>query len=219
MLYPKRCKGYLDLFKETNTIFCILSNLSLDLNTERLNLLSLLKYNPFSYTQTSIDSLKENEHMLLRQGTNLKKILSNIKLLQENNIKIKINTTVSEYNYKNIMDIVRYAYNEGIESMHINHVLPFGRAKNLVNDKLIMDVIYSVMEVAASREFNSIKDHTITFPSEAIPLSFIGSRNEDILEVYGNGNGNSEKYISSKFICNLSHENNYGSMSIHWTEI
>jgi len=206
LLFPNRCIEYLEVFKETNTIFSLLSNLSLDLIPERLQLMEILEARPLSFIQTSIDSINENEHEILRKGTNLYLILNNIKYLKRKNIKIKINATVSAYNYNNIMDVVRYAYNEGIESLHINHVLPFGRARGKVDSKLCYDIINSLIEVASSREFNSIKEHSITIPSESIPLSYIASKYKDILGVYNNII--KYKYFSSQFVCGLFHESN-----------
>lgn len=207
LLFPTRCKEYLEIFYDTSVIFGLFSNLALDLDYKRLKIVEILEERPFSFIQTSIDSIDKNEHELLRKGTNLAVILSNIKYLKRKNIKIKVNTTISPYNYKSIMDIVKYVFNEGIESLHINPVLPFGRAKDKIDERLCIEIVDALIKVVSSREFNNIKEHSITFPSELIPLSYIGSKYEDILEVYDNSKKMKNKFLSHQFVCGISHEN------------
>jgi MoaA/NifB/PqqE/SkfB family radical SAM enzyme len=207
LLFPTRCKEYLEIFYNANVILGLFSNLALKLDHRRLKVIEILEEKPFSFIQTSIDTIDKNEHELLRKGTNLTDILSNIKYLKKKNIKIKVNTTISPYNYRSIMDVVKYVFNEGIESLHINPVLPFGRAKDKVDEKLCVEIVDTLIKVVSSREFNSIKEHSITFPNELIPLSYIGSKYEDILKVYGNSEEVKNKFLSHQFVCGIAHEN------------
>ncbi|GEM_PF-2957115 len=213
LLFPKRCIEYLNVFKSENTIFHILTNMSIRMSKMHEELIELLENNPFSLIQTSLDSMDEDEHQMLRSGTDLKLILKNINEIKKKNIKLKINTTISEQNHKNVMEIVKYAYNEGIDSMHINHVLPGGRAKGILNNIGCHEIIESMIYIFESKEFNGIKEHTMTFPNEILPFSFIGSKWEDILMVYNKEKSN--KYLSTNFVSYISHDSNL--ISSGWT--
>lgn len=206
LLFPRRCIEYLNVFKEENTIFHVLTNLSLRMNKDHEELISILEGTTLSQIQTSLDSMNEHTHNILRQGTNLDYILKNIYEINKKNVKLKINTTISEHNYNEVTEVVKYAYNEGIESIHINHVLPGGRAKGKLNNRICHEIIESMMSILGSKEFNGIKEHTMTFPNEIIPFSFIGSQWEDIAKTYGTERSN--KYLSSNFVCYLSHDSN-----------
>lgn len=97
LLFPTRCKEYLEIFYNANVILGLFSNLALKLDHRRLKVIEILEEKPFSFIQTSIDTIDKNEHELLRKGTNLTDILSNIKYLKKKKYKNK-----SKYNYFSI---------------------------------------------------------------------------------------------------------------------
>ena len=222
LLFPKRCIEYFKVFyNDDDIIFSVASNLSFEFTEEHEILFKLLESRPLSFIQTSIDSLSDDTHNKLRKGSNLELTLKNIKYLKLKNIKIKVNLTISEYNYKDVFEVIDWIYNNDIESLHINHVLPYGRASNIVNEYALIKIIKTLLKVSQYDNFLKIREHTITWPSEIFALSLIGSKIKDIQNLYITIK-KEEIYPSSNFVFTISHDSelcNFGWRSTNLVDL
>ena len=88
----------------------------------------------------SLDSLDEEINSSVRPGgaLNVMKILSNIRLLKENDIPVYVHTVVTQENYQVLMPLGDILHSLGITKWHLYGLIRNGKAK-LVYDKYAVD--------------------------------------------------------------------------------
>lgn len=212
LLFPDKCLSYFKIFKGKSCLF-LLSNLSLNFNESILNVFECMNDSKMSLLQTSIDSLNPKIHNILRKNTDLSLIKSNIDYILKNySFKLKLNCTVSEYNYNELKDIADYASRKNIQSIHFNTVLPFGRAEKFVNIDTMFKIIDSMIELSYNKNFLKIPEHTLSFPNEILQLSYL---EKGLIELNNERNEEDNlNFKSSDFILHIDEHNN--SLDVGW---
>lgn len=96
----------------------------------------------------SIDGIKETNDLIRGKGT-YDKIIKTIKLLQKNNIKLSIATTVSKFNFKELDDIYQNLINFNIKVWQIQLAMPVGRMTPdlMINKKDLKKLVKFIIKV------------------------------------------------------------------------
>lgn len=78
--------------------------------------------------QISLDGYNEI-HNNIRGINNYRTILSNIRRMIQDNVKVMVSTTVNSYNYKSLKLLYEDLISAGVKWWYVNNMLPFGCAK------------------------------------------------------------------------------------------
>ena len=201
MLYPLECKRYMNLYNKDTSYF-LLTNLNYQLSPAHHEVLHLMNEHPLSLIQTSIDSLDDETTAFLRHGSNLNLIIRNINEIKNTypNIHMKVNITVSEYNYSQIPNILQFCSENPVNCVHCNYVLPIGRAKREVSLKSLFSVLkglQALADFAKQEKSKKFKELTVSVPLELIMIQHLFQRelNLDVIKETTTFNLNSRHYI------------------------
>ena len=208
MLYPQECQKYMNLYKKDTSYF-LLTNLNYKLSPAHHEVLRVMDQHPLSMIQTSIDSMDEETTRFLRQGSNPDLILNNIREIKAAypRIRMKVNITVSEYNYSQIHEILKFCSNNPVDCIHCNYVLPFGRAKRDVSLKSLFSVLkglQSLADFADQEEAKKFKELTVSVPNEVMIIRHLFQHNlkpDDLTDLLTDG------FNSRHYICHINPQN------------
>ena len=196
MLYPNDCNDIINICNSHVAIY-LLTNLNYRLSKERMDVFSKIAKHRYSLIQTSIDTLNESVINVLRKGSNLELIKSNIITLKNefNNVQFKVNITVSEYNYSEIGEIIKYCHELNVDYVHCNFVIPIGRAKRFFSWKSFINVLNGIESAVVLKKKIEFKELTISIPVEVIIINDL---------FYGYLKESKSIQLSSKqFVCNI----------------
>lgn len=174
LLYPNICLEYINAFPRS-TIINILTNLNYELDDEHLAVFDAISQRPYSFVQTSIDTLEQNNLNVLRRGTDIDLICNNIRYLKSN-LGIDVKVTVSEYNYSEVGAIILKCIDLNIDYLHLNYVLPVGRGIRPVSVYDITKIIMGLLSFTNLKYSLPFKEYTVSYPIEAkiLELMFYG---------------------------------------------
>ncbi|MCW6678261.1 radical SAM protein [Anaerococcus sp. NML200574] len=196
MLFPSLCLDIMELFKESSVI--LLTNLNYRFNSSHFKVFNEMEKRGNCIIQTSIDSIKNDTINFLRQGTDLQLITQNINYIIKNyKIDIKVNVTISKYNYQNIDEVIDYIIELGINDIHVNYILPYGRGNRKDDLGEFVDVFTSLINLISNDRYNKIV--TFSLPPEILLFEKVFSRENKKYKF--------DDYLS-KYICNINVERN-----------
>lgn len=181
MLYPSECIKYMNLCDENMAIY-LLTNLNYRLTDLHIAVFQKMEKHKYSLIQTSIDTLDSSLLDFLRSGSNLHLIVKNIKTIKEKfgKIKLKVNITISDYNFKEINKILQFCADENVDLVHCNFVIPIGRANRNVSLSSFFKVIRGLSRVEEfSLSQKCFYELTISIPVEVAIIRNMFSYNFD----------------------------------------
>lgn len=113
------------LVKDEGFILRIQSNILL-LNEEKIRKIKELNVD---YIGTGIDGLKQNHDKLRNKENAFEGVITNIKLLQKNGIKIHVEFTATNFNFRDFEEVMKLCEKLGIYDVMTRAVLPSGKGK------------------------------------------------------------------------------------------
>lgn len=200
MLYPVECLKLMRLCKP-ETMLYLLTNLNYELSPAHFEVFDEMSKHKMSLIQTSFDTLDLDLVQYLRNGTKLGLIQDNLrKIKDEYGFTVKVNITISDYNYSEIESLLMFCKNENIECVHCNYVLPLGRGGRNVTLASFFNVLNGLHSVVNfNSTHGSFDELTINIPVEVIIIHAIFKFEScDIAEDVRKSDLSSKQYV-----CNI----------------
>lgn len=166
LLFPNETTEMVSLANKAGVPVILFSNLNAPLNVTHA-VFETLAENPLSFVQTSIDGASKKSYSETRGYDGYECVSQNLEFLKRLGVHVKANVTVSDFNFDEIPAILNTAEDHGVREIHLNPVLPYGRASSKELATREEEIVNAIMRgfheaTSGNRHF----DLTITLPAE-----------------------------------------------------